>query len=84
MSEAISWSIEASIKPGQLDDFNALAEELVQSTQSGPNALAYEWFLSEDEGTCHIYERYSNSAAALNHMAGCGSVFMGRLNGFVR
>jgi hypothetical protein len=32
-----------------------------------PGALNYEWFISEDSTTCHIYERYADAAAALTH-----------------
>jgi quinol monooxygenase YgiN len=30
--------------------------------------LNYEWFISEDSTTCHIYERYADSAAVMTHM----------------
>jgi quinol monooxygenase YgiN len=54
MSDIVSWVLEVSIKPGQLDTFKALAEDLVQSTRTEPGTLAYEWFLSEDNSSCHI------------------------------
>ncbi len=57
MSDVVSWLAEVSIKSGQLDNFKALVEELVQWSQEDPKTLAYEWFLSEDNGSCHIYER---------------------------
>ncbi len=60
--------VEVSIKPGQLDNFKSLVEELVQSTRKEPNTLAYEWFLGEDNSICHIYERYADSAAVMTHL----------------
>ena len=48
MSEVVSWVVDHSIKSGQLENFKALVEEMVQSTRNEPNTLAYEWFLSED------------------------------------
>ena len=68
MSDAVSWAVDVSIKPGQLDNFKALTEELVQWAGSEPTTLAYEWFLNEDNTSCHIYERYASSAAALAHV----------------
>ena len=68
MSDAVSWAVEVSIKSGQLDNFKALTEELVQWARTDPGTLAYEWFLSEDSSSCHIYERYASSAVALTHV----------------
>ena len=48
MSDNVSWAVELSVKPGQLDNFKELVEEMVQSTRNEPNTLAYEWFLGED------------------------------------
>jgi quinol monooxygenase YgiN len=42
--------------------------DMVESTKAEPGALNYEWFISEDGTSCHIYERYADSAAAMVHM----------------
>ncbi len=78
MSDVVSWMAEVSIKSGQLDNFKALVEELVQSTRNEPNTQAYEWFLSEDNGSCHIYERYADSAATMTHLGTFGEKFAER------
>ncbi|HEV3272212.1 MAG TPA: antibiotic biosynthesis monooxygenase [Candidatus Methylacidiphilales bacterium] len=73
MSEEISWLLEVDILPGQLENFRAVARDLIASTQSEPGTLAYEWNLSEDQTVCHIYERYKNSDAVLTHVRGFGA-----------
>ncbi len=78
MSDVVSWMVELSIKSGQLDNFKAFVEEQVQSTRNEPNTLAYEWFLGADNSSCHIYERYADSAAAMTHLGTLGEKFAER------
>ena len=49
MSEEVSWSLELTIKPGQIDVGRTLIPEMVDSTQNEPGALMYEWSISDDE-----------------------------------
>lgn len=71
MSEDVYWVMAATVKDGKLDDLKSLIHELVSEKQtSEPGTLNYEWTLSDDEGTCHIYERFADSAAVLAHLAG--------------
>jgi len=44
-----------------------------------PDTLNYEWFISEDQQTCHIYERYVDSAATMIHLATFGEKFAERI-----
>lgn len=78
MADAISWSLHLSVREGCLDDFKSLVPEMVESTRGEEGALIYEWFLSPDEKTCHIYERYADSAAALTHLGIFGARFAER------
>ena len=78
MGDVVSWMVEVSIKSGQLDNFKALVSELVQSTRNEPNTLAYEWFLGADNTSCHIYERYADSAATMTHLGTFGEKFANR------
>ena len=69
MSDNVFWVVELAIRPGQLQAFKALMNEMVEATQANePGALNYEWFISGDGTTCHIYERYADSAAVMTHM----------------
>ena len=83
MSDNVSWAVELSVKPGQLDNFKELVEEMVQSTRNEPNTLAYEWFLGEDNSSCHIYETYADSAAAMTHLGTFGEKFAERFTSVV-
>jgi quinol monooxygenase YgiN len=61
---------ELAIRPGELDAFKALMNDMVEATKANePGALNYEWFISEDGKTCHICERYVDSAAVMAHMS---------------
>ena len=69
MSDNVFWIAELAIRPGQLDTFKALMNDMVAATKANePGALNYEWFINEDSTTCHIYERYVDSAAVMVHM----------------
>ncbi|NKB50145.1 MAG: antibiotic biosynthesis monooxygenase [Alphaproteobacteria bacterium] len=82
MSDTVSWVLEMAIKPGELDNFKALMDEMVEDVQaSQPNTTIYEWFYSEDGSACHIYERYSDSAAAMIHLQSFGENYAERFLG---
>ena len=79
MSDNVYWLLEVSIKPGEFDGFKALMKEMVEPTQANePNTLNYEWAISEDNQTCHLYERYADSAATMTHLATFGEKFAER------
>lgn len=66
------WVLKASINEGQLDTLKILTKDLIKLTQTEPGALAYEWSISEDQKNLHIYERYVDCDAALEHLANVG------------
>ena len=70
MKEHVSWVIELAVKPGQLDSFKELMEEMVAGTSTEPETLNYEWYISGDNGTVHIFEKYANSEAMITHVNG--------------
>jgi len=74
----VSWILKLEINAGKLEEFKALAEEMAAATRDEEGALAYEWFLSDDSQTCHIYERYADSAATLIHLGNFGAKFAAR------
>jgi quinol monooxygenase YgiN len=73
MSEQIYWILQVAIHPGKLDNFRAVARDLIASTELEPGTLGYEWALSDDETICHIYERYKNADALVAHVQGFGA-----------
>ncbi|NQW09816.1 MAG: antibiotic biosynthesis monooxygenase [Alphaproteobacteria bacterium] len=79
MTEQVHWLLEVDIKPGQLEAFRALMREMVAATQANePDTLNYEWLIDADQKTCHIYERYRDSAATLIHLGTFGATFAKR------
>jgi len=73
MSDQIYWILEVAILPGQLENFRAVARDLIANTEPEPGTLGYEWALSDDGTVCHIYERYQNSDAVVAHVKGFGA-----------
>lgn len=79
MSDEVHWVVETTIKEGQLEAFKTLAAEMVASCEAvEPDTLHYEWFISEDGKSCHIYERYRDSAATMTHLKWFGENFVDR------
>ncbi len=67
------------VRDGCLDDARALVPEMVAATRRDePGALTYEYFLSEDGSSCHIYERYADSQAVMAHLGNFGTHFADR------
>ena len=77
----VSWTLHLDVREGQLENARALMPEMVAGTQQEKGALGYEWFLSEDGKTCHLYERYADSEAGLVHVGNFGTHFAERFFG---
>ena len=79
MNNNIFWIVVLAVKDGQLENLKKLMGEMVDSTNiNEPDTINYEWFLSDDEKTCHIYERYKDSAAVMKHVTAFGENFAER------
>ncbi len=79
MSNNVFWVLELEIKSGELENFKALMNEMVKTTQADePNTLNYEWFVTKDNRSCHIFERYVDSAAVMTHLGTFGQKFAQR------
>lgn len=81
MSDAVHWVLMLEVKDGKLDEFKALAAEMVAATQEEAGAQIYEWFVSDDGSAVHLYERYADSDATLTHLGNFGANFAGRFFG---
>jgi len=68
MREEISWLVTVIVKPGQLAAFKQVVALLVAATKEEPGTLAYEYNVSDDESTVHVFERYRNSTAVVAHV----------------
>ena len=79
MATEVSWMLELSLTPGHEPEFTVLMTEMVAATSANEaGALSYEWSLSTDGTTCHVFERYADSAAVLAHLVTFGEKFAGR------
>jgi len=78
MDKQVSWLIELAVKPGQLENFRALKDEMVASTETEAETLSYDWWVSADGSAVHIYERYADSAALVRHITGFKQKFAER------
>lgn len=79
MNNQIFWVLDLAVKEGRLNDFRALMGEMSQSTRANEQGcLNYEWFISEDETTCSLYERYADSDALMTHLGNFGAHFADR------
>jgi quinol monooxygenase YgiN len=74
----VSWVIELAVKDGALDTFKDLMEEMVAGTSQEPESLGYEWYISDDGGTVHIFEKYADSEAMITHVSGFLEKWAGR------
>ncbi|MEM9383026.1 MAG: antibiotic biosynthesis monooxygenase [Planctomycetota bacterium] len=80
MSNPVSWTVEATLRPGQADAFRDLMGEMIASTRDGePGARRYEWFLADD--SVHILETYADSDAGMLHLGNLAQKFAERLMG---
>jgi quinol monooxygenase YgiN len=79
MANDVSWMLELTVQPGRTEDFKALMKEMVDAAHGRePDTLAYEWSLSADGTTCHLFERYKDSDAAMVHLGNFGEKFATR------
>jgi len=78
MDEEVSWLVELTVKPGELDNLRALMAEMVASTRDEAGTIAYQWYVSSDGSTVHVYEWYATSAAVMTHLQSFGSKFAER------
>jgi quinol monooxygenase YgiN len=78
MREHVSWVLEVTVKPGQLDTFKELMDEMVAGTSTEPGTLNYEWYISDDESTIHLFEKYATSEAMITHVSGFLEKWAGR------
>ena len=82
MSEQVYWILEGTVS--DLDSWKALLEEMVAATRNEPGALNYEWTVGADGATCHLFERYADSDAAMVHLGNFGKNFARRFTSLLK
>ena len=61
-------AVFSDIDPNRLDEFKALARELLRITKRDDGVLNYDWYLSDDGTRCVVRETYVDSAAVVAHL----------------
>ena len=67
MFENIGWIVEAKIKEGQHEAFEAVMKDLVEATAKEEGTLNYQYYVSKD-GDVLVYERFKDVEAAQTHV----------------
>ncbi len=67
LSEQVYWVFTVTVD--QMDEFTPLIPKLVVATEKEPGALQFEFNIGDDQKTVDIFERYTDSRAALIHQA---------------
>ena len=78
MTENIYWILELAVHADALEAFRVLMLDMVAAANRETGTLNYEWNISADGRICHIYVRYRNCAAVMDHMAGWDMKFSRR------
>ncbi len=82
MSNHVSWMLELDVIDGRETDMQALMQEMVAATKANePDTLCYEGHFSADGKKCHLWERYTDSDAAMIHIRTFGEKYAGRFMG---
>ena len=68
MFENIGWIVEAKIKEGQRDTFEAVMKEIVAETRKEGGTPSYQYYVSDD-GDVLVYERIQDVEAAHIHIS---------------
>src|ERR1700761_7311216 len=66
-SKQVYWTFTVSVD--RMDKFTPLRPKLVAATEKEPGALQFECNVGSDQKTVDIFERYTDSKAALFHQA---------------
>jgi quinol monooxygenase YgiN len=74
----VSWCVELAVKPGQLSDLESMTGEMVASTRDEVGVLAYQRFVSNDQQSVIVYERYTDSESAVAHLQKFSEIFAER------
>ena len=78
MSENVYWVIELAVTPGRFEDLKTLVAELEEANRNKVGFLTWAMAISDDRQVFHIYERFEDSAAIMNHMQSFGPKFFER------
>jgi quinol monooxygenase YgiN len=68
MADDLYWIFTLKVQPGRFQEFRALVAQIVADSAREPGTLAYQYSACADENTVHIFERYRDSDAFVQHV----------------
>ncbi len=68
--QEVRFTVSFAIPAENLEQFKAIAQAMIASTQAETGTLGYDWFYSPDGSRCRLIETYVDSKAVLAHMSG--------------
>lgn len=76
MNDNIFWILSSKVKEGETGNLKSLMNEMISDTkEKNPGTMFYEWFISQDDKYCHLFERYKDSESALFQLKSFGKNF---------
>jgi quinol monooxygenase YgiN len=70
MKDKVRFTVELDIADGKLDEFERISRTMTDRTKAEPDALEYEFYISDDRKRCRLLEAYTNAEAVLAHLKG--------------
>jgi len=64
----ISWHVHLTIRPGCLEAFRQLTDEMIENAEIESGLLIFERFVNPEGTAARVYERYTDSLAAEDHL----------------
>ena len=65
ITKNIYCTITGKVKDGEFENMNKAIEAMVVATRTEDGAISYDFWLSDDDTTLYIHERYKDSEATL-------------------
>lgn len=73
MQQAIGWTVQFKISPGKGDAFRKTVKDLVDALHvREPGTVMSQWFLSENQSTCHVHVWCAGQKELIAHAQGIG------------
>src|ERR1700754_1149411 len=84
MDGHVYWVLELAVDASQREDFSAMMQDMVDAARGEQGTLNYEWNINPEHTVCHIYVRYQDNAAVMDHMRSSGTRFSSRFMALAR
>jgi len=69
-NDTVRFIIDLTVRDGQLEVFQGIAEAMVAGSRNETGTLSYDWYLSGDRKRCRLFESYRDADSVLTHLTG--------------